>query len=163
LLAVAGTADGADWRDLERDAPQIAGPDLARLRAAGVAMLGTLHPDGSPRIRPVEPHLVRGQLAVGAMTWSTKAADLLRDPRYVLHSIVTGPDSGQGELKLHGSAVRAGKGSRDAATLAWWHGRPPQQADVFALRIATAVFVEWGPRARPDDRPPLVAPSRLSP
>jgi hypothetical protein len=31
----------ANWRDLERDAPQIARPGLARLHAAGVAMVGT--------------------------------------------------------------------------------------------------------------------------
>jgi hypothetical protein len=133
----------ADWRDLERDAPQIARPGLARLHATGVAMVGTLRPDGSPRISPIEPHLIRGHLLVGAMTWSQKAADLLHDPRYVLHSIVTGPDSGEGELKLHGSATQAGQGLRAAATQAWWHGCSPEQAVVFTLRIATAVFVEW--------------------
>ncbi len=30
------------------------------------------------------------------MAWSSKAADLARDPRFVLHSAVTGPDSGEG-------------------------------------------------------------------
>jgi len=34
---------------------------------------------------------------------AAKAADLLRDPRHVLHSAVTSPDSGEGEFKLHGS------------------------------------------------------------
>ncbi len=140
---MAGLADMAHWRDLDRDAPQIARPGLARLAGAGVAMLGTLRRDGSPRISPVEPHLVRGQLLVGALIWSKKASDLLRDPRYVLHSIVTGPDSGEAELKLHGSAVRAGRGLRGAPSQAWWSGQPPEQAVVFALRIATALFVEW--------------------
>ena len=55
-------------------------------------MLGTVRPDGSPRISPVEPYLVGGQLLIGAMAWSRKSADLHRDPRYVLHSVVTGPD-----------------------------------------------------------------------
>lgn len=140
MTAVTGPAD---WRDLEQGAPELARLGLARLDAAGVAMLGTLRPDGSPRISPVEPHLVRGQLLVGAMTWSKKAADLLRDPRYVLHSAVTGPDSGEGELKLHGSAIQASRGLRAAATQAWWSGQPRVQAAVFALRIATALFIEW--------------------
>ena len=140
MTAVTGPAH---WRDLEQGAPELARLGLARLHAAGVAMLGTVRPDGSPRISPIEPHLVRGQLLVGAMTWSTKAADLARDPRYVLHSTVTGPDSGEGELKLHGSAVQASPDLRAAAAQAWWSGQPREQAAVFALGIATALFIEW--------------------
>jgi Pyridoxamine 5'-phosphate oxidase len=140
MTAVTGLAD---WRDLEQGAPELARLGLARLHAAGVAMLGTVRPDGSPRISPIAPHLVRGQLLVGAMTWSAKAADLHRDPRYVLHSAVTGPDSGEGELKLHGSAVQASPGLRAAAARAWWSGQPREQAAVFSLRIATALFIEW--------------------
>ena len=100
----------ASWRDLERGAPEIAGLGMTRLTAARVAMLGTLRSDGSPRINPVEPHIVNGHVLVGAMTWSQKARDLLRDPRCVLHSVVSGPDNGEGELKLHGSAVQADPG-----------------------------------------------------
>jgi phage I-like protein len=106
-------------------------------------MLGTLRADGSPRISPVEPYVVAGRLLVGAMTWSRKASDLHRDPRYVLHSVVTGPDSGEGEFKLHGSAVQADPQLRAATARAWWSQRPPEQAVVFCLRIAAALFVEW--------------------
>lgn len=139
-MAAAGLAD---WGDMEQYAPEIARLGVARLNAAGVAMLGTVRRDGSPRISPVEPYIVSGQLLAGAMTWSAKARDLLRDPRYVLHSAISCPDSGEGELKLHGSAVQAGQGLRDAAADAWWSARLPDQAVVFALRIATALFVAW--------------------
>ena len=54
------------------------------------------------------------------MAWSAKATDLRRDPRYVLHSVVTGPDSGEGELKLYGPAVQAGQDLRAMAADAWW-------------------------------------------
>jgi hypothetical protein len=87
-------------------------------------MPGTLRRDGSPRISPIEPYLMHGQLLAEAVTWSAKAADLHRDPRYVLHSAVTSPDSGEGELKLHGSAVQASQDLRAVATQAWWSGRP---------------------------------------
>jgi Pyridoxamine 5'-phosphate oxidase len=133
----------ADWAELARDAPEIARLGLARLGATRVAMLGTLRPDGSPRISPIEPYIVNGQLLVGAMASSQKAADLLRDPRCVLHSVVSGPDSGEGELKLHGSAVKATAGLRDAAAQAWWAARPQTQAVVFMLRIAVALFIDW--------------------
>ena len=133
----------AGWRDLEQGAPGIARLGTARLAATRVAMLGTLRSDGSPRISPIEPHIAGGHVLVGAMTWSKKAHDLLRDPRYVLHSVVSGPDDGEGELKLHGSAVNATLSLRAAAADAWWSGQPPEQAAVFSLRIATALFVEW--------------------
>lgn len=42
---------------------------------------------------------MQGQLLVGAMAWSRKADDLPRDPRYVLHSAVTGPDNGEGGIQ----------------------------------------------------------------
>jgi len=128
---------------MELGAPEVARLGMARLNAARVALLGTLRRDGSPRISPIEPHIVEGQLLIGAMAWSGKAADLRRDPRYVLHSAVTGPDSGEGELKLYGSAVEAGQDLRGAAAGAWWLAWPPDKAIVFSLRIVQAVFVDW--------------------
>ncbi len=140
---MAGAAGMLDWRDVETGAPEIARPGAARLSAARIAMLGTLRRDGSPRISPVEPYLVSGRLLVGAMTWSAKAADLRRDRRYVLHSTVTGPDSGEGELKLHGCAVEADTGIRAEVADAWWSAQPPGKAIVFVLRIGLALFVAW--------------------
>jgi hypothetical protein len=137
------SASTASWHELERGAPEIARLGMVRLSAARVAMLGTLRLDGSPRISPVEPHIVNGHVLVGVMTWSKKAHDLLRDPRCVLHSVVSGPDNGEGEFKLHGSAVRADPGLRAAARDAWWAAQRPEQAIVFALRITAALFVEW--------------------
>lgn len=131
------------WRDLELGAPEIARLGMERISTARVALLGTLRADASPRISPVEPYFVQGQLLVGAMTWSRKVADLLRDPRYVLHSAVTGPDSGEGELKLYGPAVEAGQDLRGAAAGAWWSAWPADKAIVFSLRIEQAVFIEW--------------------
>lgn len=135
--------DPAVWRDLELGAPRLARLGMARLDAARVALLGTLRRDGSPRISPIEPCLADGQLLIGAMAWSQKTADLRRDPRYVLHSAVTGPDSGEGELKLYGSAAEAAEELRLAAAEAWWLSWPADRAIVFALHIDQAVFVSW--------------------
>jgi hypothetical protein len=129
-------------------APELARLGAARLTATCVAMLGTLRRDGSPRISPVEPYLIEGQLLVGAMAWSTKVADLRRDPRYVLHSAMVDPDSGEGEFKLYGSAVEAAANLRDATADAWWCAWPPEKAVVFCLHTEQAVFVEWDTGAR---------------
>jgi hypothetical protein len=130
------------WRDLELGAPEIARLGMARLNSPRVALLGTLRRDSSPRISPVEPYIAEGQLLVGAMVWSGKAADLRRDPRYALHSAVTDPDSGAGELKLSGAAVEVSQDRFDMAG-AWWSSWPPDKAVVFFLGIEEAVFVEW--------------------
>jgi hypothetical protein len=131
------------WRELELGAPTIARLGLARLHCPRVALLGTLRRDASPRISPVEPSIAEGQLLIGAMVWSGKTADLRRDPRYVLHSAVTDPDSGEGELKLSGAAVEASRDRRNDVAEAWWSASPPDRAVVFCLGIEQAVFVEW--------------------
>jgi hypothetical protein len=133
----------ASWGELERAAPQIAGPGRRRLDEAGVALLGTIRRDGSPRISPIEPVFAADELVFGAMAWTAKVRDLARDPRCVVHSAVTGSDSGEGELKLQGRAVEADDGLREACEGAWWAGRPRDLAWVFCLRVASAAYVEW--------------------
>jgi hypothetical protein len=142
---------------MELGAPELARLGMARLNSARLALLGTLRRDGSPRISPIEPYIAEGQLLIGAIAWSAKAGDLRRDPRYVLHSTVTGPDSGEGELKLYGPAVEAGQDLRAAATGAWWLAWAPEKAAVFTLHIGQAVFVDW------DIRHALMTVHRWSP
>jgi hypothetical protein len=140
---VTGASTLPSWRDLELGAAEIARLGMARLNSPRVALLGTLRHDASPRISPVEPCIAEGQLLIGAMAWSRKAADLRRDPRYVLHSTVTDPDSGEGELKLSGVAVEVSQDQRSGVCEAWWVAWPPDKAVVFSLSIEHAVFVEW--------------------
>jgi hypothetical protein len=133
----------ASWLDLEQGAPHITRAGRARLNQARVALLGTLRPDGSPRISPVEPYFARGQLIFGLMSWSGKARDLRRDPRCVLHSAISGPDAGEPELKLDGLATAASDLMRNACHQAWWLGQPRAAADVFLLDVTQAVLIEW--------------------
>ncbi len=132
-----------NWRELETEAPDIADLGKQRLDQARVALLATLRKDGSPRISPVEPFLTEGQLLFGAISWSLKTRDLVRDPRCVLHSAISGPDSGEGELKLYGRATEADDQVRDNCQEGWWLSRPPDTATVFALNIEQATFISW--------------------
>jgi Pyridoxamine 5'-phosphate oxidase len=131
-----------NWAELEAAAPEIAQLGRRRLEEAGVALLGTLRNDGSPRISPVEPFITEGHLLFGAMSWSAKTRDLQRDARCVLHTAVTGPDTGAPELKLHGRALETADALRDA-TDGWWREHPRHAATVFALGIAEAVLISW--------------------
>ena len=130
------------WRELEASAPEIARLGRERIGETRVVLLATLRRDGSPRISPVEPCLFHGHLLFGAMSRSLKTRDLLRDARCTLHSTVTGPDNGEGELKLYGRAVQADEDVRDRCQ-GWWTERPRNAATVFALNIEQAAFISW--------------------
>ena len=133
-----------NWAELEAAAPEIARRGKERLAGARVAFLGTLRRDGSPRISPIEPYFAEAHLLLGAMAWSAKARDLLRDPRCVLHSAVADPDAGVDELKLYGAAIEVlDPAVRDALESAWWVGRPLEAARVFSLEIDRAAVVSW--------------------
>jgi hypothetical protein len=135
--------DEVMWRDFEAAAPEIARLGRERLDQARIALLGTLRADGWPPISPVEPYWTQGHLLFGAMAWWLKARDLLRDPRCVLHSAISGPDSGEGELKLYGRAAEVDERIRDGCPDGWWVGRPSDSARVFSLIIEEATFIAW--------------------
>jgi hypothetical protein len=131
------------WQALEAQAPQIAQLGKQRLEARRVVLLGTLQKDGSHRISPVEPYLSQGELLFGSMARSAKTRDLLRDPRCVVHSAITGPDAGEVELKLYGDALEASPELRAGCAEGWWHGRPASAAVVFDVGNVGACLVEW--------------------
>jgi len=135
-----------NWRALETASPELARRGRERLEEARVALLGTVRKDGSPRISPVEPYLADPDLLIGAMSWSLKTRDLRRDARCVLHSAVTGPDAGEGELRLYGRAVEASAAARERCSEGWWHRLPAADAAVFTLEIEEATFIAWDVR-----------------
>jgi hypothetical protein len=77
------------------------------------------------------------------MSWSGKTRDLRRDPRCVLHSVITAPNAGEAELKLYGRAVQADPAIRDGCRDGWWNGHPADVASVFSLAIDRATLIEW--------------------
>jgi hypothetical protein len=130
------------WRDLEAGASDLAREGWARFERTKVALLGTLRRDGSPRISPIEPYLIEGELVVGVMP-SPKLDDLRRDPRCVLHSSVSDINGSEGEFKIHGRAVSAEAPAILDAEGTWWGGRPPNRVGVFRIEIDEAVLVTW--------------------
>jgi Pyridoxamine 5'-phosphate oxidase len=132
------------WADFQAAAPDLAHRGGECFERTGVAMLGTLCRDGSPRISPVEPFFAGGHLLLGVMARSAKARDLLRDPRCALHSAVTAPDAGEAELKLYGRAQEVrDEAVRSSCPDAWWTAHPPEAARVMSLDIVRAVLVSW--------------------
>jgi len=71
--------------------------------------MATLRRGGAPRISGTEVQFEDGQLCIGLMPGTRRAADLSRDPRVTIHSQGADPDPDTsewvGEAKLSGRAV----------------------------------------------------------
>ncbi len=91
------------WHDFEQQASQLAAFGKTRLQS-GVAYLGTVRQDGSPRVHPVTP-IIGEQLYLFMEPTSPKGKDLQRDPRYTLHCSVEDSSGGGGEFYVTGRAT----------------------------------------------------------
>lgn len=77
----------ATWQELRSDRPDLAdaGRELLYQFGVGLAFLGTVRPDGGPRLHPICPLFADDRL-FAFLVPSPKRDDLRRDPRYALHS-----------------------------------------------------------------------------
>jgi len=93
------------WGDLEQEQPDLARRVQQRFDDTGLALVGTLRADGSPRVSGWEPLFHGGQIWLGSMPGSRKNADLRRDPRIALHNATSDKDAKAGDAKIAGVAV----------------------------------------------------------
>jgi hypothetical protein len=111
----------------------------------GVLLVGTTRRDGSARISGAEPLLMDGQLWLSMMPASAKARDLHRDPRILLHSIIT-DRAPPGEIMIRGTVriepagdVQRRYAAAVAASLGW---KPvPGQFTLLAVSIADVTYI----------------------
>lgn len=94
-----------NWGSVEEAVPALAAKVRGRFEAHGLAFLATLRRDGSPRASAIETSFGEGELWLGMMPDSLKAADLLRDPRVALHNATVDKNVAEGDAKLAGAAV----------------------------------------------------------
>jgi hypothetical protein len=137
------------WDEFADACPELATLGEERLRARELCLLGTLRRNGWPRISPVEPEFLDGELMLGMMWRSPKAVDLLRDPRLVVHSVVSDRMGGEGDFKLYGRGVDVQDPDRRArfraavkARLGWEPEEPAYHC--FAVDVESAGFVVFG-------------------
>lgn len=93
---------GIRWRNFEQEAPDLAENVRGLIETFRFALLGTIRRDGTPRISPVETHLVRDDLMLVMIPQTRKVADIRRDRRLVLQSPIANPGSPGTEFKLRG-------------------------------------------------------------
>jgi hypothetical protein len=121
----------ATWSEVTTEAPDLAAVVQACFDAHVHKVIGTLRRDGSPRVSGTEAVFWDGEVWLGMMPGSVKALDVLRDPRFALHSATVDPEMAGGDAKLRGRAVEV----TDPATVAAFvahrfgdeHGQQPQE------------------------------------
>lgn len=124
------------WKTFAQRAPELAAFGEARF-GKGVAYLGTLRPDGSPRVHPVTP-IMGEQLFLFMEPTSPKGKDLQRDSRYSLHCSVEDSSGGGGEFYVTGRAtLTEGSQIREQAVRASSY-TPQDRYILFILSVESA-------------------------
>ena len=136
------------WSEIELAQPRLAGVAQQRLIAAGVVLVATTRRDGTPRLSPVEPFLLDGELWLSMMWQSAKARDLMRDSRILVHSVIASRDGAEGEVKIRGSAraehdfaVQRRYARAVAASLGW--DPQPGRFHLFAVDISHIAVISY--------------------
>jgi Pyridoxamine 5'-phosphate oxidase len=130
------------WALVEQEAPSLAETALRYLLARTHLTLATLRKDGSPRISGIELRHADGELWLGMMGGSVKAADLRRDPRFALHSGSDDPPAWTGDAKIAGRAEEIGDRAVVRGVLGADH--EGSSAELFRLDVLEVVVVRLG-------------------
>jgi len=137
------------WDEFAGECPELAALGEERLSRHQLCLIGTIRRDGRPRISPVEPDFVGGELMLGMMWKSPKALDLIRDPRCAVHSVVANNNGTEGDFKLYGRALAVDDRERRArycATIKARTGWQPEEPHFhcFAIDVESSGFVIFG-------------------
>jgi len=153
------------WSDIEHTQPRLARLAQQRLIGPGVVLVASIRRDGTPRLSPVEPYVLDGDLWLSMMWQSTKARDLLRDPRILVHSVITSRDGAEGEFKIRGTAraesdlaVQRRYADAVAASLGW--NPLPGRFHLFAVDIAQVTFIAYDPGGSGDQHVAMWPPGQ---
>jgi hypothetical protein len=128
----------AGWSQIDTEAPGLVGLARSFLDAHVHKTLATLRRDGSPRISGTEVIFAEGELWLGSMWQALKALDLLRDPRFALHSGSPDPPGWAGDAKVAGRVEEIEDRDRIAAIIGEQGGTGPLhlfRADITELSV----------------------------
>ena len=91
----------SSWHEFTQQAPEFAKFGQSRF-TSGVAYLGTIRPDGGPRVHPVTP-IIGEELFLFMEPTSPKGNDLRRGSHFALHAAVEDNEGGAGEFFVTGT------------------------------------------------------------
>ena len=150
----------ATWAEVAAAEPELVRAGERLLQAFTLAFLATVRADGGPRVHPVTITVHDRRLYVFLVHGTPKRRDLLRDPRYALHSFPSFPRGTvesyvDDELVLFGWA-RPIENAETRAAVAAVHNDTVHERDLlFELEVdraqhktrrdGTAVYTRWAP------------------
>lgn len=132
------------WAEFVEREPDLAGDAHTSFEAGTHKTIATVRPDGAPRISGIEARFVDGDLWFGSMPGSPKSRDLIRDPRFALHSASREPDLWTGDAKIAGRAVAVDDDAAKAA-LVTAVGDDPGPFDLFRAAIDEVIVIRLAP------------------
>jgi pyridoxamine 5'-phosphate oxidase-like protein len=137
-----------NWGEMQARQPRLADLGEKRLIEPGVVLVATIRRDGTPRLSPVEPWVMDGVLWLCMMWQSTKARDLMRDSRILVHSVITNREGAEGELKVRGTArletsPDVQRRYSDAVTAALGWTPSPGRSHLFAVDIEDVTYMSY--------------------
>ena len=136
------------WADFEKAAPELAALGMDGFREQSLCLVGTLKADGWPRISPCEIYEVDGDLLLGMMRDSRKAADLVRDSRLTVMTPQAEREAKHGDFRIYGRGVSIedpARRRRFADTLLTAIGwRPTDPYPLYAVDIESASYISFG-------------------
>ena len=130
------------WVDVETEAPALAAAARRYLDAHTHKVIATLRRDGSPRVSGTECIFAGGDLWFGSMWRARKALDLLRDPRFSLHSGSDDAERWSGDAKVTGMVEEVTDPDRIEAV---YPGAAPGPMHVFRADVSEVVVVSLAP------------------
>jgi hypothetical protein len=133
----------ATWAEVAAADSELARDGERLLQTFTLAFLATVRTDGGPRVHPVTITLCDGRLYVFLVHGTPKRADLLRDPRYALHSFPSFPQGTvasyvDDELVLSGTARQIEDPSTRADVAAAHNDTVHERDPLFELDVARA-------------------------
>ncbi|MBV8302905.1 MAG: pyridoxamine 5'-phosphate oxidase family protein [Acidimicrobiia bacterium] len=138
----------ASWAQVEAATPDLAERVKERFASTGLALLATLRADGSPRISGIEPLFAMGELWLGMMHGSRKAADLLGDPRLALHNATEDKQVTNGDSRISGRAVQISDEAAFERFNRAFQGEtgysPPPPYHLFRVEVGEVMFLKPG-------------------
>ena len=124
----------ARWAEVPEE---LAVPVWTALEAHKHKVLATLRADGAPRVSGTEVELLDGDLWIGSMPGAVKALDLLRDPRFALHSAPADATLAVPDVKLSGVVVEAS--GDELASFVNHQASDPGEFHLFRLDVTEVV------------------------
>ena len=135
------------WTEFEARNEELGSLVRRKILDRGLMLVATVRHDGTPRVSPVNPHVFDGDLCMSLATMTRKASDVLRDPRVLVHNVVSRVDGADGELKLRGTAVpekdpdTLDRFAADVKERTGW-APPPGTFSLYRLDIEDVTFID---------------------